>query len=984
MPWVPSFAVITASDRWLLGFSVAAVLVVAGAAAVRRAARLARRGSQSREPGLRGLRRRSGALVALGPAVGLVFAPEFDAVMLAAVLGALALAAFGVLTERDAASQRATLVAVALAAVAAVAAGARFGPTGVWAIDVVVALAFIVVVTEAVNGFGNSDGLACGIGLAAAFGLFALAGFGREDAVAAVAAGLGGACFGFLAFNTRPASLFIGRGGRLAIGYTLAVGALAARPAAGPSGPAGRLAVPLMLLGILVVDAGLVVWTRLRRRRPLTTPRSDHLAHRLISSGWTRAEASAVLVIAQVVLSILALFTARGVLPVWLGTALVAAILTALVVAATQHRVDRRSPVPLTSGARLGLVLVCVAVAVAVLPVALVAGDAADLMDRGRAAATRGLSAARDGDPILAAGSFRQAALTFTRASDKLDSPFLVGGLAVPGLAPNMRAARELADIGVDLARAGEDVTTAVRPEALEVINGRVPLDEVRRVTPKLDVGSQALTQALARIRSLDDPYLISPVRDAVAKVERELAHANGEAQRGLAAARLAPAVLGGDGVRHYLLVVQNNAESRATGGFIGSFGLMTAQDGKVDIGELERTAAWNLRVAQAGQPPGVAPPDYHARYDQFGPARTLQNVNMSPDFPSVAGLLMSQALQIGLGPIDGVLAVDPIGLAALLELTGPVNVSGWPTPIDSSNAVDVTLRDAYAFFERTPERAEFLGDVAQAVVDQATSGTLGRPAQIARVLGGAAHEGHLILAFARPAEQKLAVDLGVAGRMAPVRSDAVAVTSSNSAANKIDFYLRRNVNYRVQLDPDIDHQRALASGRLTVELDNTAPAEGVPKIVIGPYIADRFQAGENRAYVSLYSPLVLTGATLDGGPVEIYPGVERGRNVYSLLASIPSRTIQILTADFRGPVRLRPGGWYEVDVGHQPTVQPDHLRVSIAVPDGWRIAEAPGLEQVSARLATRTITQQEPDRVRVRIVPDSPSWDLWDQLRTG
>jgi UDP-N-acetylmuramyl pentapeptide phosphotransferase/UDP-N-acetylglucosamine-1-phosphate transferase len=984
MPSAPPLAVITASDRWLLGFSVAALLVVAGALVVRRGARVNRARSQRREPGLRGIRRRSGALVAIGPAVGLAFAPEVDAVVLVAVLGALALAVFGLVIERDAAPQRATLAVVSFAAVAAVAAGTRFGPTGVWAVDVVVAWAFVVVVTEAVDGFGNADGLACGIGLAAAFGLFALAGFGREDAVAALAAGLGGACFGFLAFNTRPASLFIGRGGRLAIGYTLAVGALAARPAAGPSGSAGRLAVPLILLGVLVVDAGLVVWTRLRRRRPLTTPRSDHLAHRLISSGWTRSEASAVLVTAQVALAILALFTGRGVLPVWFGFALGGVVLAALLIAATQHRAHRRSPVPLTNGARLGLVLVCIAVAVAVLPIAFVAGDAADLMDRGRAAATRGLSAARDGDPILASGSFRQAALTFTRASDKLDSPFLVGGLAVPGLAPNMRAARELADIGVDLARAAEDVTTAVKPEALEVIGGRVPLDEVRRITPRLEHGSSALARALARIRRLDDPYLISPIRQAINKVTRELAHANGEAQRGVAAARLAPAVLGGDGVRHYLLVVQNNAESRATGGFVGSFGLMTAEDGKVSIGRLLRTAAWNEALARAGQPAADAPPDYHERYDQFGPARTLQNVNLSPDFPSVAGLLMSLTPHVGLGPVDGVLAVDPFGLAALLELTGPVDVADWPTPIDASNAVDVTLREAYAYFERTPERAEFLGDVAEVVVDRATSGSLGKPAQIARVLGGAAHEGHFMVAFARPAEQKLADDLGVAGRMAPVQSDAVAVTTSNIAANKIDSYLRRNVNYRVQLDPDAGSRRALAAGKLTVELDNTAPAQGLPRIVIGPYLPERFQAGENRAYMSLYSPLALTGAALDGGPVDITAGAERGRNVYSLTASIPARTTQILTADFRGVVRLGAGGWYELDVGHQPTVQPDRLRVSIEVPDGWRIAAAPGLERMSARQVTRTMSQQEPERIRVRLVPDAPAWDLWDRLRTG
>src|SRR5262249_33787482 len=210
-----------------------------------------------------------------------------------------------------------------------------------------------------------------------------------------------------------------------------------------------------------------------------------------------------------------------------------------------------------------------------------------------------------------------------------------------------------------------------------------------------------------------------------------------------------------------------------------------------------------------------------------------------------------------------------------------------------------------------------------------------------ARVLGGAAHEGHLILSFARPAEQQLAVELGVAGRVAPVRSDALAVTTSNSGANKIDYYLQRNVNYRVQLDPAAGGRRAFASGRLTLQLDNEAPDQGLPQIVIGPYIPGLYQAGENRAYLSVYSSLALQAGTLDGGPLSVTPGRERGRNVYSFVTNIPARSTQMLSADFSGTVRLERGGWYDLDVGRQPTVRPDRPRGSVAVQPRGRGASA-------------------------------------------
>ena len=166
-------------------------------------------------------------LLALGPLIGLALAPSPDTLTVVAAVGAAVLAAVGVVVERAERADRLTMAATVIAAAVAVIAGARFGPTGVDALDVVFAFCFIVVVTEAADGLGNVDGLATGIGAASAAGLFALAGFGGQDDLATVALGLLASCFAFLAFNLRPASLFVGRAGRLAIGYTLAVGVLA-------------------------------------------------------------------------------------------------------------------------------------------------------------------------------------------------------------------------------------------------------------------------------------------------------------------------------------------------------------------------------------------------------------------------------------------------------------------------------------------------------------------------------------------------------------------------------------------------------------------------------------------------------------------------------------------------------------------------------------------------------------------------------------
>jgi hypothetical protein len=391
----------------------------------------------------------------------------------------------------------------------------------------------------------------------------------------------------------------------------------------------------------------------------------------------------------------------------------------------------------------------------------------------------------------------------------------------------------------------------------------------------------------------------------------------------------------------------------------------------------------WNAALRSLDDVAWDAPDDYRARYTQFRPDTTLQNVNMSPDFPAVAEVLMSLAPQTGVGPVDGVIAVDPRGLSALLSLTGPVTVPQWPTAIDASNVVDVTLRDAYAVYpEETEDRVDFLGDVAHEAVDEATTGTLGKPAKIAQALGAAAHEGHLILAFARPEEQRLAEQLDTAEHVRPVESDAIAVTTSNAGGNKIDYYLQRSIDYRVMLDPASDATSARATGSLSVALDNTAPDTGLPQIVIGPF-DERFTAGQNRAYVSLYSPLTFAGATKNDAPITISPGLEGDRNVVSLFDDIPANTVNTLAAQVAGDVALR-DGWYTLEVRHQPTLNADRVRVSVDVPEGWRIDKAPRMEQPFSLRATATVELDRTTRFRVHVTPDLGTWDLWDRLEAG
>ena len=76
--------------------------------------------------------------------------------------------------------------------------------------------------------------------------------------------------------------------------------------------------------------------------------------------------------------------------------------------------------------------------------------------------------------------------------------------------------------------------------------------------------------------------------------------------------------------------------------------------------------------------------------------------------------------------------------------------------------------------------------------------------------------------------------------------------------------------------------------------------------------------------------------------------------------------------------------GWYSVVMRHQATIIPDRVRVSVDVPAGWRIDQAPHMRKQYARLATTSIELQRTTTFRVHISQDPSAWDIWQRLRVA
>ena len=957
------------SRDWFVAWAIATLVALVATPV------LARRGTPHR-------RRRASLATAAGPLLAVAAAlplaiPELDRELGVVLVGALWVWVAGQLTERGALPPVAERLAIGLAAAAVVIAGLRVELTGVGWLDAVLTVAVVWAATSAWRSAQTRDGLLLGWAGVIAAGAALLGGLGTQAAVSVLGAAVVGAAFGFLPYVVPPVAARLRRGGAWFLGFLAVTLALASEPSA----PGLSTTIALLLLVALPLIEGAMGAAAQRRGRG-HDPRLLGLAGRWRTLGLRRLTVTLGLVAVQAGLVVIAVLVGRGVVDALPGAALGVLVLAVVVVPALYVRLDA-PPGRWPRWAFLSALVVIGGLVVLGAPAAVALLRARSDTSAGAKATERALAAVRRGDAEGADAAFLEAEARFLAAQDRLDGVEVRIGSTVPVLGPNLDAASELVDVGVDLAQAGRNLTATADPDQLRIVDSTVNLDELARLRPEFETTARLLTSAQRRINAIDTTFLIGPIEDAVDKVDRRIDRAASDSRTAAISARILPSILGGEGPRRYLLAMQNNAEARATGGFIGNYAELAAVNGKVDMGDVEPIRF--LNPASGESRTLEAPEEYVLRYGRFEPERLWQNVNTSPDVPTVGAVEASLLAQGPFGPVDGVVTIDPMGLAAILRITGPIDVPGWPEKVTADNVVQSTLRDAYVYFEGDNERREaFLGDVADIAWDVFSDGDLGSPARVVKELAQATRTKHLTLWFADPKAQRLAERAGATGAVPRGSSDLVLVTTGNAAQNKIDYFLQRSLDYDLELFPRGDVEEIAARGVLSVALQNTAPATGLPSYIIGSNRPD-YAAGENGTFFSAYSPLDLGEATIDGEVEGFEHQREFGRFVYSKFMRIPAETTATVDLDLSGQLRLGSDGWYELALGTQPSVRPDAADVALHLPDEWRFEDARGGVKISddGHGARFKGTLDRDRRLRVRIVRNHGD-GIWGRLQDG
>ena len=238
-----------------------------------------------------------GLAMALGASVPVILWSAADDFLRAYFIGAGVLVLFGLVDDMKGLGHKAKFAGQIVAALVAVLyGGVRIVSLGSLLPDWMqlpewfaapLSLVAVVGVTNAINLADGLDGLAGGISLLSFWVIGYLAYLVGSDSVVLLSLALAGAIFGFLRFNTHPASLFMGDTGSQLLGFSAVVLAMKITQGDTPLSPV----LPLIILGFPVLDTLTVMVERIREGRHIFSADMDHFHHRLIRLGLSQSEA---------------------------------------------------------------------------------------------------------------------------------------------------------------------------------------------------------------------------------------------------------------------------------------------------------------------------------------------------------------------------------------------------------------------------------------------------------------------------------------------------------------------------------------------------------------------------------------------------------------------------------------------------------------------------------------------------------------------
>ena len=404
------------------------------------------------------------------------------------------------------------------------------------------------------------------------------------------------------------------------------------------------------------------------------------------------------------------------------------------------------------------------------------------------------------------------------------------------------------------------------------------------------------------------------------------------------------PEIMGSNETKRYLILFQNSNEIRATGGFIGSYGILELNKGKI----------MSLAIDDIYNPDGqidsrgifISAPK---QIQDFLKEEKLyiRNANWSPDFPESASTIVSLFNKLGSDRIDGVIALDLHFATNLIKITGPVFLIAYNEEINSNNLYErAQFHSDFNFEAGSDQKRSFLTILGGKLLEKLFALPKEKMPSLVTEITRMLNQKHLSLYFFNNPLNAELEKKGWNGNLVKTDKDYLYVVNSNLGGTKANYYVKNSMEYKVTSDT----RDGLLRGELTLTYKHTGKDNAWPGGPYKDYVRVLTQTGTRLTKAGIVKA--------NGTKEDVFKSVAitKVKNYNSFETSFvlnPGETIKVIIGyDLPKSLSINPAGKsYSLYWQKQPGTQDDDYKLLFSAPFGMKIQSAKPIVKYSGTL---------------------------------
>lgn len=398
-------------------------------------------------------------------------------------------------------------------------------------------------------------------------------------------------------------------------------------------------------------------------------------------------------------------------------------------------------------------------------------------------------------DFVSASSNFARAYQEFSKAGDNMN--FMGAGISsllsdLPG-AGQLKSAKNLVEAGKLMANAGQAMSDAMGEIAktnliLLPTSDVLGTSDVERISiggisaslkKALTLSQKNLEKAKQLLASVDDSSIPEDKKENFEEFKSKLPLFEELINDSVDYSKFLEDFIGTKGTKKYLVLFQNPSELRPTGGFPGTYGVVSFKDGKLQDFKVDDVYNLDGQLQELIIPP--------VQLQHITPNWGMRDANWFIDFPTSARKISAFFKKESGYDIDGVITFSPQIVARILDIVGPIEMPEYNLTFDSKNLIP-SLQEEVEYKGDRKQPKQIIMDLAPKMLKKLYSAESGKWLDVFNLLVASMEQKDILMYFRDLNLESFSVDKGFSGQVKNTDSDYLMVTFSNVKGSKTDL----------------------------------------------------------------------------------------------------------------------------------------------------------------------------------------------------